>query len=238
MRIPMPDHLRRSDIRNVENHRAAVDIPDIRAVRPVRIHVGVVRTPAGVELRMPRDRRRVVALARAGIPPAAQLAWLGRVADVDRAIELVVAQVAGREVRRAGGAMNRLAIDEPKLVHAARRRTGAIEERDAARFLGLADVPHLDAGRRRAVRAGLVRDGHDVAADLQRVGAHVPMRQLGLRHHARLARIGHVHGGEILRRAFMRHPQHAAAVVDLQADALADIAEAGQRCRARSGGNY
>ena len=26
----------------------------------------------------------------------------------------------------------------------------------------------------------------------------------------------------------MRHPQHAAAVVDLQADALADIAEAGQ----------
>ena len=55
------------------------------------------------------------------------------------------------------------------------------------------------------------------------------MRQLGLHDDARVARVGHVDAGEILRRAFMRHPQHAPAAGDLQADALADIAESGQR---------
>ena len=56
------------------------------------------------------------------------------------------------------------------------------------------------------------------------------MRQFGLHDDARMARVGDVHAGEVLRRAFMRHPQHApAARGDLKADALADIAEARQR---------
>ena len=41
---------------------------------------------------------------------------------------------------------------------------------------------------------------------------HVRLRQVGLHHHARLARIRHVDGGEVLWRALVREPQDAAAV--------------------------
>src|SRR5262245_46205566 len=53
------------------------------------------------------------------------------------------------------------------------------------------------------------------------------LRQVGLHHHARLARIGHVDGGEVLRRALVREPQDAAAVGrDLDRHAFAHAAEA------------
>ncbi len=53
------------------------------------------------------------------------------------------------------------------------------------------------------------------------------LRQVGLHHDLGLARIGHVDGGEILRRALVREPQDAAAVGrDLDRHAFAHAAEA------------
>jgi hypothetical protein len=55
------------------------------------------------------------------------------------------------------------------------------------------------------------------------------MRQLGLHHDFRLARVGHVDRGEILRCALMREPDDAPAVLrDLDRHALAHAAEAGE----------
>lgn len=68
---------------------------------------------------MTRRRGRLVALGGAGIPPAAKLARVYRITDVDRAVTLVVAQVARGEVSGARGAMDGPAIDEPELMRAA-----------------------------------------------------------------------------------------------------------------------
>src|SRR5262249_50559821 len=52
------------------------------------------------------------------------------------------------------------------------------------------------------------------------------LRQVGLHHHLGLAWIGYVDGGEILRRAFMREPEDAAAVGrDLDRHAFAHAAQ-------------
>ena len=94
-------------------------------------------------------------------------------------------------------------------------------------FSGHGDVEQLEAGRLLPVLLGLVGDRHDVADDLERVGAHVALRQVGLHDHLRLARVGDVDGGEVLRRALVREPQDAAAVRrDLDRHAFADAAEA------------
>src|SRR5690606_30944903 len=138
-----------------------------------RIDVGVVRAVARVELGHAPDRRLAVAFARAGIPPAADLGRLRRVAHVDDAVELVVLRVARLEVRRAGSHVDRLAVDEPQAVRATRVRPGGVEVHDRARLLGLAYVEQLEPRRLHADLLGLVGNGQDVARDLERVGAHL-----------------------------------------------------------------
>ena len=131
------------------------------------------------------------------------------------------------EVGRARRGVDVFAVAEPELVHAARGLARAVEERDRFRLLRHRDVEQLEARRLLALLLGLVGDRHQVAAGLQRVRAHVGLRQVGLHHHLGLARIGHVDGGEILRRAFMRQPEDAAAVRrDLDRHAFAHAAEA------------
>ena len=98
---------------------------------------------------------------------------------------------------------------------------------DRARPLRHADVEQLEAGGLQAVLAHLVGDRHQVARHLERVGAHLRVRQVGLHDHLRRARVGDVDRGEVLRRALVRQPQDAAAVLrQLQAHALAHAAEA------------
>ena len=207
---------------------AAVDIGEVAAVRPLRIDVAVVRAVALVD-RVARRRRDVVALLGAGHVPAAKLDRLRRIAHIDAAVELVVVRMRRLEVRRAGGAMDVFAVAEPELVHAARGRPRAVEERDRARLLRHRDVEQLHAGRLLALLLGLVGDRHDVAADLKRIRAHVLLRQVGLHHHLGVARIGDIDRGEILRRALMRQPDDAAPVGrDLHRHALAHAAEAVQ----------
>ena len=131
------------------------------------------------------------------------------------------------EIGRARRHVDVFAVAEPELVHAARMRARAVVERDRVRLLRVGDVEQLHAGRLQALLLGLVGDRHDVAAGLQRVGAHVALRQVGLAHHLGLARIGDVDGGEILRRALVREPDDAAAVGrDLHRHAFAHAAEA------------
>ena len=176
---------------------------------------------------MPRRRHHVVALTRARHPPAADLDRLCGIAHVDAAIELVVVGVRGREVGRARRAMHVFAVAEPQLVHPARGRARAVEERDRPRLLRNRDVEQLHAGGLQPLFLRLVGHRHDVPAGLERIRAHVGLRQVGLHHHLGLARIGHVDGGEILRRAFVREPEDAAAVGrDLDRHAFAHAAEA------------
>ncbi len=222
---PRRDQLRVGLVRDVEHEHAAVDISEIEPVRTLRIDVGVVRAIALVE-RVARRRHHVVALLGAGHVPAADLDRLRRVAHVDAAIELVVVGMRRQEVGRARGAMHVFAVAEPELMHAARGLARAVEERDRARLLRHRDVEQLHAGRLLTLFLGLVSDGHDVPAGLQRVGAHVRLRQVGLHHDLGLARIGDVDGSKILRRALVRQPEDAAAVRrDLNRHALAHAAE-------------
>ena len=106
----------------------------------------------------------------------------------------------------------------------------AVEERDRFRLLRHRDVEQLEPGRLQALFLGLVGHRHQVAAGLERVGAHVRLRQIGLHHHLGLARIGDVDGGEVLRRALVREPEDAPAVGrDLDRHAFAHAAEAVER---------
>ncbi len=222
---PGRDLLRVGLVRDVEDVHAAIDVGEIATVRALRIDVAVVRAVALVE-RVARGRRGVVALLGARHVPAADFGRLRRVAHVDDAVELVIERVGALPVRRAGRHVDVLAVAEPELVDAAGVFARAVEERDRARLLRVGDVEQLHAGRLQVLLLGLVGDRHDVSARLERVRAHVAGRQVGLADHFRLARIGDVHGGEVLRRALMREPHYAAAVRrDLQRHAFAHAAE-------------
>ena len=97
-------------------------------------------------------------------------------------------------------------------------------------LLRLGDVEQLEAGRLLADLLALVGDRHHLVGDLQRIGAHVALRQVGLADHLGLARIGDVDRGEILRRALVRQPDDAPAVGrDLDRHAFAHAAEAVER---------
>ena len=169
---PGRDFLRVRLVGNVEDVHAAVDIGEVAAVRPLRIDVAVVRAVALVE-RVARRRRHVVALLRARHVPAAELDRLRRIAHVDAAIELVVLRMRRHEVRRARRHVHVFAVAEPELMHAARMRARAVEERDRFRIFRIGDVEQLHAGRLQALLLGLVGDRHQVAAGFQRVRAHV-----------------------------------------------------------------
>ncbi len=227
--VPAAERLWPRLVGDVEDEHAAVDVAEIAAVGALRIDVGVVGTKALVVARrlVPLQRRLAVAFAGAGHPPAADLRGARRIAHIEGAIELVVERVGRREVGRTGGHMHGLAVAEPQLVHAARAGPGRVDEGDRPRRLRARDVEQLEARRFLAVLLHLVGNRHDVADGLQRVGAHVGGRQVGLHDDLGRARIGDVDGGEILRRAFMRQPQDAPAILgDLDRHALAHAAEA------------
>ena len=163
---PLRDLLRIGLVGNIEHEHAAVDIGEVAAVRPLRIDVGVVGAEALVD-RMPRRRPDVVALPRAGHPPAADLDGLRRIAHVDAAIELVVLRMRRREIARARRAVHVFAVAEPQLVHAARMRPRAIEERNRFRIFRLGNIEQLEAGRLQILLRGLIGHRHHVAAGLQ-----------------------------------------------------------------------
>ncbi len=223
------DRLRPRLVGNVHDEHAGIEIGEVEPVRPLRIDVGVVRAVALVELRglMARRRRLIVAFARARQPPASDLGGLRRVAHVEAAIELVVEWMSRLEVRGAGGHVDVFAVAEPKLMYAAGKFAAAIDEGDRLRFLRHGNIEKLEARRLLADLLALIGHCHHVAADLERIRAHIGLRQIGLHDHFGLARIRHVDGGEILRRALMRQPDDTAAVRrDLDRHAFAHAAEA------------
>src|SRR2546428_10461020 len=63
---------------------------------------------------------------------------------VDDPVELVVALVARREVRGAGGAVDVGAVDEPQMVDAPRVRAGGVEEANRFRLGRIAHVEDLE----------------------------------------------------------------------------------------------
>src|SRR5207247_2214369 len=81
--------------------------------------------------------------------------------------------------------------------------------------------------RPHAGRLRLVGDDEEVADDVERVGAHLVVRQLRLRDHGGLARVGDVHRRHILGRRFVGDPEHATAIPrELDGHALTAVAEA------------
>src|SRR6267142_531103 len=227
--VPPAQHARPGHVRDVQDDRSAVDIADPRAIGPARIDVRVVGAVAGVELRMTRRRRLRVAVTRAGEPPAPHLDGTRGLADIDDTVELIVLRIAGLEVRRTAGQMQVSAIDEPQVVHAARVRPGGVEERDRARLARIGHVEELDARRLHANPARLIRDDQQIAHEVQVVGAHVAVGQIGLDDDRGLPWIRHVHGGEVLRRRLVAEPQHPPPIAgQLDGHALPAIAEAAQ----------
>ena len=163
---------------------------------------------------------------RAGHPPAADFDRFCRIAHVDAAVELVVGRIGRNEIARARRAMHVFAVAEPQLMHAARMRPRAVEERDRFRIFRLGNVEQFEARRLHIFLLGLISHRHQVAAGLQRVRAHIGVRQVGLTHHFGLARVGNVDGGEIFRRALVSEPDDAPAVGrDLHRHAFAHAAE-------------
>jgi hypothetical protein len=93
-----------------------------------------------------------------------------------------------------------------------------------------ADIEQLEARRLEAELGHLVGHRHQVARHFEGIGAHLGVRQVGLHDHLGRARIADVDRGEVLGRAFVREPQHAAAVArELHRHALAHAAEAVER---------
>ena len=223
---PVRDRLRLRLVGDVHDEHAAVDVSEIKPVGPLLVDIGVVRAMALVEL-VARQRR--LAFLGARHPPAADLDRLRRIAHVDAAVELVVERMARREVGGARRHVHVFAVAEPQLMHAARGRARAIEKRNRARLFRHRHVEQFEPGRLLPDLLGLIGDRHDVAGQFQRIRAHIALRQFGLHHHFGLARIGDIDAGEILRRAFMRQPDDAAAVFgDLHRHAFAHAAEAAE----------
>ena len=170
-----------------------------------------------------------VANARARHPPAPGLLRRARIAHVEDLVALVVELIVRDEVAGARGHVHVFAVAEPELMHTARLVAGAVDERDRLRFFGHRNIEQFEARRLLPRLLHLISDRHDVAGDFERIGAHEGLRQLGLHHDLGLARIAHIDGGEILRRALMRKPDDAPAVLgDLDRHALAHAAKAFQ----------
>ena len=149
-----------------------------------------------------------------------------RIAHVDNAVKLIIVRMGRGKVGRTGRHVHGLAIDEPYGVDTARVRSRRIEMRDEARYLGRADIENVEPGRLQAWIPGLVRHDHCVADNIQRIRAHPRMRQLGLDDDFGVARIAHVHRGEILRRRFVREPEDAPLIAgDLHPHAFAHAAK-------------
>ena len=116
------------------------------------------------------------------------------------------------------------------MVHAAGRWAGGVEERDGPWLDRVLDVEDLEPRRLHAGRLRLISDDHEVADDVERVGAHLVVRQVRLRDHGELARVGDVHRRHILGRRFVGDPEHATAIPrELDGHALAAVAEAVER---------
>ena len=124
--------------------------------------------------------------------------------------------------------MDVFAVGEPQLMDAARGR--ARSNRKSVIERGFSGIEMSNSSNPAGCRPGccrLVGDGQDVADRLQRVRAHMRLRQVAAGDDLWRARIADVDRGEVLRRAFMRQPQDAAPVLgDLDRHALADAAEA------------
>ena len=156
-RLPRPpDH--RLGVRlvaDVEDHPAAVDPADIGAIRPVRRDHQRVHPHPVVEPVHARRRLGRVALARAGQPPAADLA-----ARADRRVddhqELVVQRVARDEIARAGREIGVPPVGEPDEMDAARVRTRGVEMRQLPWLRRIGDVVDVEPG---VVLARLWRSG-------------------------------------------------------------------------------
>src|SRR4029077_17337759 len=171
--------------------------------RPGVTHVRARHTPAAV----PRRRRRI--------------------AHVEDLVALVVELVVRHEIGRARRHVHVFAVAEPELVHAARLVARAVHERYSFRLLRRRDVEQLEAGRLLPRLLALVGDRHDVPDDFERIRAHVTLRQIGLRDDLRLARVGDIDRGEILRRALVRQPDDTPPVLgELDRHTFAHAAEA------------
>ena len=227
MVVPAAHQARMRHVGNVEDDRATIEVPDPGAVGSPRVHIGVVRAKSRVELLVSCRRRLRISVAGPRQPPATDLDRPRRLAHVHDPVELVVLRMARLEVGGAARAMDVAAVDEPQVMHAARVRPRGVEECDGARMGGVPHVEHLEAGRGQADPARLVGDDEHVADEIERVRPHVAVRQLGLHDDCGIARLGHVHGGHVLRRGLMRQPQHAPAVAgELDAHAFANVPEA------------
>ena len=89
------------------------------------------------------------------------------------------------------------------------------------------NIEQLEAGRLLPGLLGLVSDRHDIAGEFERIRPHEALRQFGLHHHLRPARVRHIDRGKIFRRAFVRQPDDAPPVLgDLDRHPLAHAAEA------------
>ena len=98
-----------------------------------------------------------------------------------------------------------------------------------AGLLRLADVKNIETGRFVAGFRRLISDRQRIADDVQRIGTHAAMRQLGLHDDLRIARIADVHAAEIFRCRLMGEPQNAPSVRrQLHVYALAHATEAAE----------
>src|ERR1041384_1040010 len=70
----------------------------------------------------------------------------------------------------------------------------------------------IERGGLQAELGHLVGDRHQVARDLERIGAHLRVRQVGLHHHLGRAWIADVDRREIPGRAFVREPEDPGAL--------------------------
>src|SRR5262245_8595120 len=106
-------------------------------------------------------------------------------------------------------------------------RAGTVEKGDRARVLRHRDVEQLEARRLQPLLFRLIGDRHDVADGLQRIRAHVRLRQIGPSDDLRGSWIADVDGREVLWCALVSQPQNAASVLgDLNRHTLANAAEA------------
>ena len=87
-----------------------------------------------------------------------------------------------------------------------------IEVRNKFGLFGRADVKQVNSGRLDANGAGLISHRHDVAHHIQRIGAQLHVRQVGLHDQLGVAWVGHIHARKVFWRRFMRQPEDAAPI--------------------------
>ncbi len=171
---PVRHHGRLGQVADIQNDGDTVNIADVGAIGPFGKDVGIVHPKTRIELGGHTCGWSVtVPDTRARIPPPTHFLWLGRVADIDDAIELIVLRISGGEISRPAGHMHVLTVDKPQTMYTPRVRPRGIEMGNQPGGFRRGNIEEIKTRRLCTDIFCLISHRHDIAHDVQRIRPHL-----------------------------------------------------------------